>query len=57
MQLTRPVNSLSPPEPTSAASLVLAKSRGYTKQSEVAPAAPPDAQLPTKNLPGSVFGL
>lgn len=28
--------------------LVLAKSRGYTKQREVAPAAPPEAKLPRK---------
>lgn len=50
-QLPKPVNSLSCPAlPTSAARRVLAKSRGYTKQREVAPAAPPDAKLPAKYL-------
>jgi hypothetical protein len=43
--------------PTSAASLVLAKSRGYTKRREVAPAAPPDAMFPKKNLKGSFLEL
>lgn len=55
-QSPSPLNSLFPAPanppfpPTSAASLVLAKSRGYTKQREVAPAAPPEAKFPAKYL-------
>ena len=57
-QSTRPVNSRSaPPLPTSAASLVLAKSNGYTMSREPAPARPPAAMLTAKNLQKSVFGL
>merc|ERR1719244_1271712 len=47
-QSASPLNSRAVPLPTSAASLVLAKSSGYTKHREVAPAAPPDARLPAK---------
>lgn len=50
-QSPRPLNSLPAPAfPTSAARRVRAKSRGYTKQREVAPAAPPEARLPAKYL-------
>ena len=57
-QSIRPVNSLSaPPLPTSAASLVLAKSRGYTISRDPAPAKPPAAMLTAKNLQKSVLGL
>lgn len=37
--------------------LVLAKSSGYTKHSEVAPAAPPDARFPAKYRQNCVFLL
>lgn len=54
-QSRRPLNSLSTWYfPTSAASRVRAKSSGYTKLSEVAPAAPPDARLPAKYLQNCV---
>jgi len=43
------LNYLALPTPTSAANLVLAKSRGYTKHKDEAPAAPPDAIFPKKN--------
>ena len=57
-QSIRPVNSLSaPPLPTSAASLVLAKSRGYTISRDPAPAKPPAAMLTAKNRQKSVLGL
>ena len=57
-QSIRPVNSLSaPPLPTSAASLVLAKSRGYTISRDPAPARPPAAMLTAKNRQKSVLGL
>ncbi|TNN54907.1 hypothetical protein EYF80_034852 [Liparis tanakae] len=47
----RPLNSLPAPGfPTSAARRVRAKSRGYTKQRDVAPAAPPEARFPAKYL-------
>mmetsp|Transcript_7643 Transcript_7643/g.32461 ORF Transcript_7643/g.32461 Transcript_7643/m.32461 type:complete len:223 (+) Transcript_7643:375-1043(+) len=55
-QSTRPVNSRSLPEPTSAARRVRAKSRGYTMSSEPAPARPPDAMFTAKNLAKSVLG-
>lgn len=55
MQSTSPLNSRLPVFPTSAARRVRAKSSGYTKQSEVAPAAPPDARLPRKNFANSLF--
>lgn len=35
--------------------LVRAKSKGYTKHKEVAPAAPPDAKLPAKYFQNSLF--
>src|SRR5206468_2703451 len=53
---TNPLNCLSGPVlPTSTASLVLAKSNGYTTQSEAAPAAPPEATFPKKNFAFWVF--
>lgn len=55
-QSTNPLNCLSFPEPTSAANLVLAKSKGYTKHKEEAPAAPPEAKFPKKNFTGSSLG-
>jgi hypothetical protein len=55
MQSIDPENSRLLPVPTSAASLVRAKSIGYTKMSEVAPAKPPDAKFPKKNFIGSVL--
>lgn len=54
-QSPRPLNSRDAPLPTSAAKRVRAKSSGYTKQSDVAPAAPPDAKLPAKNFQKSFF--
>jgi len=45
------------PLPTSAARRVLPKSSGYTNVNDVAPAAPPEAIFPKKNIPGYVFGL
>jgi len=58
IQSINPLNYLSSlPFPTSAASLVLAKSSGYTNNNDVAPAAPPDAKLPKKNFQKSVFEL
>lgn len=57
-QSSNPLNYLdSAPLPISAASLVRAKSNGYTNNNEEAPAAPPLAKFPTKNLKGLVFGL
>jgi len=56
IQSISPLNYLLFPDPISAANLVLAKSSGYTKHSEVAPAAPPEATLPKKNLYGSLLG-
>lgn len=50
------MNSLFFPDPISAANLVLAKSKGYTKHKEEAPAAPPEAKFPKKNLMGSFLG-
>ena len=48
-QPPRPLNSHPMPDlPTSASRRVQAKSRGCTKESEVAPAAPPEARLPVK---------
>ena len=47
-QFPSPENSLYYPFPISAANLVRAKSRGYTNKSEVAPAAPPEANDPKK---------
>jgi len=46
------LNYLDSPDPISAANLVLAKSKGYTKHKEEAPAAPPEAMLPKKNFTG-----
>jgi hypothetical protein len=51
------LNYLVFPEPRSAANLVLAKSSGYTKHKDEAPAAPPEAIFPKKNLTGSFLGL
>jgi hypothetical protein len=56
-QSTSPLNYLVFPDPISAANLVLAKSNGYTKHNDDAPAIPPDIMLPKKNLTGSVLGL
>jgi len=55
-QSTRPLNYLFSPTPISAANLVLAKSKGYTKHKELAPAAPPEAIFPKKNFTGSFLG-
>jgi hypothetical protein len=47
------LNYLSPPLPpalTSAANLVLAKSKEYTTVKPTAPAVPPEARFPAKNL-------
>jgi hypothetical protein len=52
-QSTKPLNYLFSPDPISAANLVLAKSKGYTKHKEEAPAAPPEAIFPKKNFTGS----
>lgn len=51
-----PLNYLDPDFPISAASLVLAKSRGYTKDKEQAPAAPPESKLPMKKEKGETLG-
>lgn len=56
-QCPNPLNCLSAFFPISAASLVLAKSKGYTKIREEAPAAPPLNTFPKKNLSLSVLGL
>merc|ERR1712216_424928 len=56
-QSTRPENSRSLPEPTSAARRVRAKSSGYTMQREPAPARPPEAMFTAKKLQKLVFAL
>ena len=56
MQSTKPVNSRSLFEPTSAAKRVRAKSSGYTINKEPAPAKPPDAMLTAKNDQNASFG-
>jgi len=56
IQWLSPLNYLYPPAPISAANLVLAKSKGYTKHKDEAPAAPPEIKFPKKNLMGSFLG-